>query len=52
MNRPFISSSERKNAYFMIGEATNEMYIFSLQEMKKMEYSLQKLEFSFYCIQF
>ena len=28
---PVISSSEAKNAYFMIGEATNEIYIFSLQ---------------------
>ena len=34
MNMPFISSSEAKNAYFMSGEATNEIYIFSLQEMK------------------
>ena len=31
---PFISSSEAKNAYFMSGEATNEIYIFSLHEMK------------------
>ena len=31
MNMPFISSSEAKNAYFMSGEATNEIYIFSLQ---------------------
>ena len=30
MNMPFISSSEAKNAYFMSGEATNEIYIFSL----------------------
>ena len=28
---PFISSSEAKNAYFMSGEAPNEIYIFSLQ---------------------
>ena len=34
MNMPFISSSEAKNAYFMSGEATNEIYIFSLHEMK------------------
>ena len=33
MNMPFISSSEAKNAYFMSGVATNEIYIFSLQEM-------------------
>ena len=25
---PFISSSEAKNAYFMSGEATNEIYNF------------------------
>ena len=34
MNMLFISSSEAKNAYFMSGEATNEIYIFSLHEMK------------------
>ena len=34
MNMPFISSSEAKNAYFMSGEATNEIYIFSLHELK------------------
>ena len=34
MNMPFISSSEAKNAYFILGEATNETYIFSLHEMK------------------
>ena len=34
MNMPFISSSEAKNAYFMSGEATNEIYIFSLHEVK------------------
>ena len=34
MNMPFISSSEAKNAYFMSGEATNEIYSFSLHEMK------------------
>ena len=32
MNMPFISSSEAKNAYFMSGGATNEIYIFSLHE--------------------
>ena len=26
MNMPFISSCEAKNAYFMTGEATNEIY--------------------------
>ena len=31
---PFISSSEAKNAYFMSVEATNEIYILTLQEMK------------------
>ena len=30
----FISLSEAKNAHFMSGEATNEIYIFSLAEMK------------------
>ena len=30
----FISSSEAKNAYLMSGEATNEIYFFSLHEMK------------------
>ena len=49
MNMPFISSSEAKNAYFMSGEATNEIYIFLLHEMA---YSFQKFEFSFYYIQF
>ena len=34
MNMPFISSSEGKNAYFMSGKATNEIFIFSLHEMK------------------
>ena len=34
MNMPFISPSEAKNAYFMSGEARNEIYIFSLHEMK------------------
>ena len=49
---PFISSSEAKNTYFMSGEATNEIYIFSLHEMKLMAYSFQKIEFSFYYIHF
>ena len=44
---PFISSSEAKNAYFMSGKATNEIYIFSLHEMKKMAYSLKKMNFPF-----
>ena len=34
MNMPFISSSEAKNAYFISGKATNEIFIFSLHEMK------------------
>ena len=34
MNMPFISLSEAKNAYFMSGEATNEIYTFSLHDMK------------------
>ena len=34
MNMAFISSSEAKKLYFMSGEATNEIYIFSLHEMK------------------
>ena len=35
MNMSFISSSEaKKNAYFMSGEATNEIIIFSLHRMK------------------
>ena len=34
MNMPLITSSEAKNAYFMSGVATNEIYIFSLHEMK------------------
>ena len=33
MNMTFISSSEAKKLYFMSGEATNEIYIFSLHEM-------------------
>ena len=28
------SQSEAKNAYFLSGEATNEIYFFSLHEMK------------------
>ena len=34
MNMPFVSSSEVENAYFMSGKATNEIFIFSLHEMK------------------
>ena len=34
LNMPFISSSEAKSAYFMSGEATNEIFIFYLHEMK------------------
>ena len=34
MNMSFISSSEAKNAYLMSGEATNEIFIFSLRELK------------------
>ena len=34
MNMPFISSSEVKNVHFTSGEATNEIFIFSLHEMK------------------
>ena len=30
----FISLTEAKNAYFMSGEATYEIYFFSLHEMK------------------
>ena len=30
----FISLSEAKKAYFMSGEATNEIYIFLLHKMK------------------
>ena len=30
----FSSLSEAKNAYFMSDEVTNEIYIFSLHEMK------------------
>ena len=33
-NTPFLSSSEAKNGYFMSGEATNEINIFLLHEMK------------------
>ena len=42
---PFISSSEAKNEYFMSAEATNEIYIFMLHEMR-MAYSFQNFEFS------
>ena len=45
---PFISSSEAKNAYFMSDEATNEINIFSLHEMKYIANSFKKIEFSFY----
>ena len=34
INMPFISSCEEKNAYNITGEATNEIYIFLLHEMK------------------
>ena len=34
MNMPFVSLSEAENVYFMSGKATNEIYIFSLHEMK------------------
>ena len=34
MNMIFISLSEAKNAYFMSGEATIEIYFFSLYEIK------------------
>ena len=32
LNMTFISSSEVENIYFISGEATNEIYIFSLHE--------------------
>ena len=32
---PFSSSIEAKNAYFMSGEVTDEIYVFSLQSMNK-----------------
>ena len=34
MNMIFITQSEAKNAYFMSGKATNEIYFLSLHEMK------------------
>ena len=34
VNMTFISSSEVKNVYFIRAEGTNEIYIFSLHEMK------------------
>ena len=34
VNMAFISSSEVKNVYFISTEGTNEIYIFSLHEMK------------------
>ena len=37
---------EAKNTYFMSGEATNEIYFFSLHQIKQMSYSRQKFEFS------
>ena len=42
---PFISSSEAKNVYFMSGEATNEIYIFSLREIKKIKIHSKNLNF-------
>ena len=39
---PFISLSEAKSAYFMSGEATNEIYIFSLHSMKYKWHNLSK----------
>ena len=50
VNMTFISSSEVKNVYFMSAEGTNEIYIFSLHEMKQKSYSRQTFEFSFYYI--
>ena len=43
MNMPFISSSEAKNAYFMSCKAMNEIYIFSLHEMKLMAFHSKNL---------
>ena len=34
MKMILISSSEAENAYYMSGEATNEIYFFLLHEMK------------------
>ena len=34
MNILFISKSQARNAYFKSDEATNEIYFFSLHEMK------------------
>ena len=51
MNMSFISSSEAKNVYFKNGKATNEIFIFSLHEMKYNGISFQKFEVSFYYIQ-
>ena len=42
MNMPFITLREAKNAYFMSGEATNEIYFFSLHEIKKNGIFIQK----------
>ena len=38
MNITFTSSSEARKVYFVSWEATNEIYIFSLQQMKLMPY--------------
>ena len=35
MNMPFISLSETKNAYFMSGKATDQIYVFSLHQIQK-----------------
>ena len=42
---PFISSSEAKYSYFMSGEATNEIYFFSLHEMNKWHILDKKFNF-------
>ena len=47
MKMPFISSSEVKNAYFISGKATNEIYIFSLHEMNKWHIHSKNLNFLF-----
>ena len=52
MNMPFISSSEAKNAYFMSGEATNEIYFFRFMRWNKWYIHDKKFDFSFYYIQF
>ena len=48
----FISSGEGKNAFFMSGEATNEIYIFSLHEMKKWHIHSKNLNFLFIIYRF